>query len=714
MNHRFFCPLERIKKSAVQLAILLFIFAFHHVSARAEQAETLTGHIEHHVIDNVGKEHVLTLIKVNSDQYFEITHPSPQIKNLPSGKRITCEVYRKKGLSQWGHIPITVSRILPNTGLSSTIPPNTNVKNPVSHSQTPLLKTHHGSDQPLPSQSTEKFVVAILVDFDNLAASDQLSHTTVANTLFHDKDSTRAIYALNSNQQFILRGDKDNNGETDIFQARIHVSIEQACHYSHWARLARENLKDYYDIDIQKWDYRVFIYPNEIPCKWGGIASLGCENGDCNTHIRTFHPGVIAHELGHNLGLSHSGIDYENDGKIEDPYGEHSLMGLPYQSTILAAPHRESLGWYRGIHNTMLTPQHSETVLLSALGQHSVTDNDDSMNNDSSTIKIPKKGTNEDYFVSFHQATDTLGTYHQYINRVLIQRRSQGKTGITTALISILEENEHFYDHDHGIHIHFENITRDKKAKIHLQLEDKLLPQNQQIRVSTESAYSGKLSVANDIKTSNLAFRIAKPPLHGDILLDSTGHFTYKPFTIDQHSDTFVFEAISEHDISPQGTIEMVFNQPPQTLDTYFSITMNDAKSFHEKIPVTDADGDVLTCNISDKTRHGNTTITNNGQHFHYVLNSSHSVDNTQRLDQFSFECSDGIDTSESIITIAMAKSENAYHPQPKESHFQSSQTNDSATNNLSLKVNASGKSGTANFIFLMMLILFGYISRQK
>lgn len=106
------------------------------------------------------------------------------------------------------------------------------------------------------------------------------------------------------------------------------------------------------DIAISSYDHRSFFIPKSIQgCDWGGIASVGGPT----SWIRDDNGPIFGHELGHNLGMHHAGIDSDNDGEkdagITGEYGDHS--GIMSNSGIhrgVNAPHRIGLGWLDESH----------------------------------------------------------------------------------------------------------------------------------------------------------------------------------------------------------------------------------------------------------------------------------------------------------------------------------------------------------------------------
>lgn len=91
-------------------------------------------------------------------------------------------------------------------------------------------------------------------------------------------------------------------------------------------------------------DHRVYYLPDHIGCTFGGMAEVW----GGNSWMYSSSGPVLAHELGHNLGMSHSSTDFNNDGVIDSEYGDSGdIMGDASGWHHLTAPHRHELGYLK-------------------------------------------------------------------------------------------------------------------------------------------------------------------------------------------------------------------------------------------------------------------------------------------------------------------------------------------------------------------------------
>ena len=88
------------------------------------------------------------------------------------------------------------------------------------------------------------------------------------------------------------------------------------------ARLAidAESLVTAAGFDLDSFQHKIYFIPSNYGgCSgWGGLA----DSPGSRVWMRNSQWYFLGHEIGHNLGLDHSGTDEGNDGSIEEEYGD--------------------------------------------------------------------------------------------------------------------------------------------------------------------------------------------------------------------------------------------------------------------------------------------------------------------------------------------------------------------------------------------------------
>ena len=67
------------------------------------------------------------------------------------------------------------------------------------------------------------------------------------------------------------------------------------------------NAATQWGVNVNSFNHVLYLLPANVNCPWAGIAYLGC-NTSCEAWVVTGGDitGLMAHELGHNIGLDHS------------------------------------------------------------------------------------------------------------------------------------------------------------------------------------------------------------------------------------------------------------------------------------------------------------------------------------------------------------------------------------------------------------------------
>ena len=142
----------------------------------------------------------------------------------------------------------------------------------------------------------------------------------------------------------------------------VRVSVTQrssllngVCNETVWADKA-DKAAVALGVGLSQYQHRMYLLPEETQCAWDGVADLGWCGDNCRAWVRANfflpcgYPDLIAHELGHNVGLFHARTDSDNDGVSDCEYCDTSdIMGFAtgFWRTF-NAPHKELMGWLTG------------------------------------------------------------------------------------------------------------------------------------------------------------------------------------------------------------------------------------------------------------------------------------------------------------------------------------------------------------------------------
>ena len=87
-------------------------------------------------------------------------------------------------------------------------------------------------------------------------------------------------------------------------------------------------------VNMSDYVHKVYFIPKEVAgCNWGGRAAINtCRKPDdstrCKAWIRQNSAQILAHELGHNIGVHHATDDFDDDGTLGTEYGDYTdVMG---------------------------------------------------------------------------------------------------------------------------------------------------------------------------------------------------------------------------------------------------------------------------------------------------------------------------------------------------------------------------------------------------
>lgn len=353
------------------------------------------------------------------------------------------------------------------------------------------------STAPTPQSLGEQKTLVILVNFDDNAA-EPYSADAVRTAMFaSDGYTINHFYLENSFQQVWLTG--------DVAGWYTISATSTSCDTSSIAAKA-QSAAAAAGFDLTAYAHQVYAFPENNSCGWAGLSSVGGipSQSWINSINGTFQTRVVAHELGHGLGLWHShsldcGASVIGTNCTTAEYGDVvDTMGGPIGFAPAAhfnSFQKERLGWL----NAGVSPP---IIAVNASGTYAI-DVYETPGSGPKALKIlrstdPVTGQRTWYYVEYRQALGfdafLSGLTTNILTGLLIHTASEA-SGDSSDLLDLTPNTDSWWDSALGAGQSFQ----DTNAGIALTLASATATQAA-ISVNVASA-APKISISTDQAT---------------------------------------------------------------------------------------------------------------------------------------------------------------------------------------------------------------------
>lgn len=308
--------------------------------------------------------------------------------------------------------------------------------------------------------------VVLVVDF--LDASVPCPLSQIEDIMYTGLASVDGDYLESSFGRQSFPADTDGDGAPDVFGPfQVPYTAGGSCDYYGWAEAA-DQAAAAAGVDLSRYRYRIYVLPTEIAyaCNFAGLGNLGCGTF-CRSWIAICdRAGTYVHELGHNLGMEHAGTDLDNNGSIDDEYGDASCsMGSGrFGWRQFNAPHKIQMGWVPWERTVAVTESGVHEVALLELDPAAASPPPPSPTQ-ALRVQIPYLKTGKwsqehyEYFISFRAPlgydANLQPEFHwrTSVHRVRVRTYTSGTSFVVgpTALVATLGDGESFVDDRMGL-----------------------------------------------------------------------------------------------------------------------------------------------------------------------------------------------------------------------------------------------------------------------
>lgn len=305
------------------------------------------------------------------------------------------------------------------------------------------VNQHYTMASPNKDLITKHKILTLLLNFTDLKTTDTVSTQLIDSQLYISKTSVKNNYYISSIHQFQFVRTPDATGNPGIYPITLNFPAGAGCDFLTWAdgAIAAATAQG---INVNAYEHLLYLLPQNVHCPWGGIAYIGCA-GTCESWVVAYGganiSGLMAHELGHNIGLDHSSTHLNNAGNVSE-YGDQSDFMSSGFNRQLNAPHRDQLHWYDAFPHRMIT--------VTANGQYTLK-SIDLINNVLQVLKVKKKDNTGTYYISYRTNTVPFGMVNPYKAKIQIHLALPGN--MHSYLITTLGQGEVFSDNANGVNV---------------------------------------------------------------------------------------------------------------------------------------------------------------------------------------------------------------------------------------------------------------------
>jgi hypothetical protein len=302
----------------------------------------------------------------------------------------------------------------------------------------------------VPSES--RSIIIIIMGFRDIAGKNvfpDCDTDCINDRMFNGRYSVNNLYKDTSRNVLYF-----NQSISKIVSVQSSFSTFTAIcdHYAFWNKAFE--LARLQSIEPSNYRHKMVILPESAgsgTCGWTGLAYIGCIEQTCLALIRDPKIQVMTHELGHNLGMLHASLDYNNDGVVDSgldgEYGDHSDPmgngGIPIRFNL---PHLIQNGW---INESKIFNDPMGGVSIKSLSLLAT------MYNVSDVLGVKLTRSVDDFYISYRTKEVTSMDFNlpnNWTNQIYLHRYSFNKN---TKLVKRMAVGESYIDYVNDITVVF-------------------------------------------------------------------------------------------------------------------------------------------------------------------------------------------------------------------------------------------------------------------